>query len=256
MRPPKRFLALAGILVATVALVTSVTVAVTAGAGNASVTYYGCLAAGKLTQVGTTPPTCTGAATQISWNSVGPQGVQGVQGVQGAPGPAGPQGPAGPGALYIADNSNGTGLTPQTLKSNVNGFTTALTCDTSASGLVFQVDASWTGTNPNVGLVSQYGLNNGVPAFTASRSGATLRNPLFLSQLGLDVDNSSGTDYAQGFVVANSGGIASQPESGFWYSLYFSATIGAPGGGGNCTVTGVLVPVKGSRLVPLPIHVP
>ena len=42
-----------------------------ASASGPNVVYYACLARGKLTSVGTTPPTCKSTATQISWNSQG-----------------------------------------------------------------------------------------------------------------------------------------------------------------------------------------
>jgi hypothetical protein len=92
--------------VAGAALAVGISAAVTAGAGDTSTTYYACLRSGRLTGVGTTPPTCKSSATQISWDSVGPQGVAGPQGPagpQGDPGPqgvAGPQGPAGVATLY------------------------------------------------------------------------------------------------------------------------------------------------------------
>lgn len=43
-------------------------------------TYYACLNAGQLSQVGTTQPTCTSPATPISWNSQGPVGPTGPAG--------------------------------------------------------------------------------------------------------------------------------------------------------------------------------
>jgi hypothetical protein len=48
-----------------------------ASATAPNTTYYACLKAGKLTKVGTAAPTCRTGATQISWNSVGPQGPPG-----------------------------------------------------------------------------------------------------------------------------------------------------------------------------------
>jgi hypothetical protein len=44
-------------------------------------TYYACLYAGSLSQVGTAPPANCGRGTMINWNS---EGVQGVQGPSGA----------------------------------------------------------------------------------------------------------------------------------------------------------------------------
>lgn len=52
--------------------------AVQAGATNPAATYYGCVSAhGALSKVGTVSPTCPGKSTQISWNSIGPQGQAG-----------------------------------------------------------------------------------------------------------------------------------------------------------------------------------
>ena len=48
-----------------------------ASAGGPAVTYYACLKSGKLTQVGTSAPTCRSGATSISWNSQGPEGPVG-----------------------------------------------------------------------------------------------------------------------------------------------------------------------------------
>jgi hypothetical protein len=75
LTPRIRILAAVVIVSAFSAGVTSV---ITAGATTPNTTYYACLKAGKLTQVGTSAPTCKGTATQISWNS------------QGSPGPVSP----------------------------------------------------------------------------------------------------------------------------------------------------------------------
>ena len=64
-------------VVVTAALSAGVTSVMTAGATTPTTTYYACLKAGKLTKVGTVAPTCKAPATQISWNSVGPQGPPG-----------------------------------------------------------------------------------------------------------------------------------------------------------------------------------
>ena len=52
------------------ALVTGVSAAVQTG-GSAKATYYACLNAGALSQVGTTAPSCTSPAVEISWLSSG-----------------------------------------------------------------------------------------------------------------------------------------------------------------------------------------
>jgi len=79
--------------VAVVAVVIAVVVAVGAtaavtGAATGSTTYFGCLKAGKLAQVGTAAPTCPTGATQIQWDSQGPAGPQGNSGAQGPVGQA------------------------------------------------------------------------------------------------------------------------------------------------------------------------
>src|SRR5262245_30394001 len=60
-------------------------------------TFYGCLMpGGALTQVSNAgPSSCSGGATPISWNQIGPQGPQGPQGPIGVTGPQGPQGATG-----------------------------------------------------------------------------------------------------------------------------------------------------------------
>ncbi|HUG14658.1 MAG TPA: hypothetical protein VMM78_06525 [Thermomicrobiales bacterium] len=49
-------------------------------------TYYACLYAGSLSQVGTTPPTNCGRGEQIQWNAEGPPGAPGAPGTDGADG--------------------------------------------------------------------------------------------------------------------------------------------------------------------------
>jgi len=92
---------LAAVVVAS-ALSAGVTSVVTAGATTPGTTYYACLKAGKLTKVATAAPTCKAPATQISWNSQGPQGVQGPAGLADSTEyvwagtiPANPSGPEG-----------------------------------------------------------------------------------------------------------------------------------------------------------------
>lgn len=70
-----------------------------ASASGPTSTYYGCLAKGKLTSVGTVAPTCKPSATQISWNSQGPTGPR------GATGPQGPVGPSGTTGLFGTNNN-------------------------------------------------------------------------------------------------------------------------------------------------------
>jgi hypothetical protein len=65
-------------VIAGATIATGVAIGVTAGANGPSTTYYACLKSGRLTGVGTTAPTCKGTATQMSWNSVGPQGPPGA----------------------------------------------------------------------------------------------------------------------------------------------------------------------------------
>jgi len=56
-------------LLLTAVLTTGVSAAVFESGSAKTTTYYGCLNAGTLTQVGTTAPTCTSPAVQISWLS-------------------------------------------------------------------------------------------------------------------------------------------------------------------------------------------
>jgi len=87
---PKGITLLAVGVIAGATLATGATLAVEAGASGTNPTYYACLHAGTLTQVGKTFPTCTVVGAKvISWNSTGPQGVPGVQGVQGPAGAGG-----------------------------------------------------------------------------------------------------------------------------------------------------------------------
>jgi type VI secretion system secreted protein Hcp len=81
-----RVAAVAAIAAALVTL--GVTAAVTAAATGSSTTYYACLKAGKLIEVGTTSPTCPGSAAPISWGAQGPAGPAGAPGAQGAVGQA------------------------------------------------------------------------------------------------------------------------------------------------------------------------
>ncbi len=78
MRIPRSIVLVAVGVIGGATIVTGVAVGMTAGASGPSTTYYACLKAGRLTHVGTTAPTCKSTATQISWNSVGPQGPPGA----------------------------------------------------------------------------------------------------------------------------------------------------------------------------------
>ncbi|HEY1737269.1 MAG TPA: hypothetical protein VGI86_01085 [Acidimicrobiia bacterium] len=62
--------------------------AVTAGAAGSASVYYACLSGGNLTKVGTTAPTCTAPAKQISWDQAGPQGPAGNTILSGSGAPA------------------------------------------------------------------------------------------------------------------------------------------------------------------------
>lgn len=83
----------------------------TARGTNHDTTYYACLYAGSLSQVGTAEPATCGRGMPINWNAVGPegpqgpigpQGPQGIQGPQGSAGPQGPTGPAGTSTVYVS----------------------------------------------------------------------------------------------------------------------------------------------------------
>lgn len=77
MRIPRSIVLVADGVIVGATIVGGVAVGLTAGASGPSTTYYACLQSGRLTHVGTTAPTCTGTATQIAWNSVGPSGPTG-----------------------------------------------------------------------------------------------------------------------------------------------------------------------------------
>ncbi|HEY1740419.1 MAG TPA: hypothetical protein VGI86_17025, partial [Acidimicrobiia bacterium] len=69
--------------------------AVTAGATGSATVYYACLSGGNLTKVGTSAPTCSASATQISWDQTGPQGPAGNTILSGSAAPAKTIGVAG-----------------------------------------------------------------------------------------------------------------------------------------------------------------
>jgi hypothetical protein len=238
-----RALKLAAACAVTISAISAVTSAVVvAGASGPGTTYYACLKSGKLTAVGTTPPTCKSGATVISWNSQGPAGPPGAS---GAPGSVGPQGPAGPGPVYIAENSNGTLTksidTPDLLAADVNGFSVHLSCQANFTDDTAAVQATLTSTDPSIQSVGIYesSFDPGGNPYAGSYSGSQLRSPADIAIIDNINPGSPADMFTQGYVVANSGGIASQPG----------------GATGNCAVTGTLVPITGKRTVPLPIFV-
>lgn len=94
MRKSRTVVLVLAALIAGAVLATGVTAAVTLQSGGSGRTYYACLSRGWLSNVGTSAPRCW-HATQISWNSVGPQGPQGPAGAAGATGASGPAGATG-----------------------------------------------------------------------------------------------------------------------------------------------------------------
>lgn len=70
--------------------------AMAVNAADRNTTYYACLKAGKLSNVGTSSPDCPRNSTEIQWNETGPKGPSGATGAQGLPGEQGPQGERGP----------------------------------------------------------------------------------------------------------------------------------------------------------------
>ena len=245
------------VTVAAISVATSAVIV--AGASGPATTYYACLKAGRLTEVGTTSPTCKKGASVISWNSQGPAGPPGTNGTNGAPGATGP---AGPGAVYIADNSdgtlNGTVDTPDLLASNVNGFSVHLSCQANEDFDTADVQATLNSSDTSAQSVTTYTSllppSSGGPT-SQTVSGGELYEPdefaiidnIFPSKT-VDLDS-------QGYVVANSGGLFSQPEAGFWFFLHLSFQL-TSGTAGNCSVTGMLIPVSGNRSVPPEIVLP
>ena len=99
MRSAKNLVILIAAVTASVSLIAAGSGALSAGASGSGVTYYGCLKAGKLSNVGTLPVTCKSGFTPASWDSTGPQGPPGNDGAPGAPGADGaPGSPGAPGA--------------------------------------------------------------------------------------------------------------------------------------------------------------
>jgi hypothetical protein len=233
--------------------------AVQASASGPNVTYYACLAKGKLTHVGTSVPTCPSTATVISWNSQGPPGKDGANGTNGTNGTTGPPGPAGPGAVYIADTSNGTPITTDdVLASNVDGFNVFLRCGANINLDQSLVYAIWTNSNSNVGTVTHYVLSNsggGAPA-VAPQSGSFLDAPVYLANIDNISTGPPVTVSEEGYVIASSVGLGSNAEQGFWYTVLEQFQLTGTGTTGTCSVTGTLVPISGNRSVPLPIIVP
>jgi len=246
------------VIISVVSMTTSAVVI--AGASGPGTTYFACLKAGKLTQVGTASPTCKAGATVISWNSQGPAGPPGTN---GTPGATGPTGPAGPGAVYLADNSDGTGGgpsdTPDLLAADVNGFSVHLSCQASEEWDTADVQATLAGTDTSAQVVDTYTSSltpsSGGPS-SGTQSGALLHQPDEFAIIDNIGPGAPATLDSQGYVVANSGGIASQPEAGFWFFLHLTFQLTSNGSAGNCSVTGMLIPLSGNRLVPLPIFVP
>jgi hypothetical protein len=137
----------------------------------------------------------------------------------------------------------------------VDGFNLSLDCEPNEGLDSTNLFASWAGTDPAVQTVtadrsSSSGL---VDSFQVSRS--QLHDPLSIAFAGATGEpDSTSTVFAQGFVVTNSGGVvAQQPESGFQYALYVEFHVNANFAGGYCSVTGTLLPISGTRTVPLPV---
>jgi len=92
-----------------------------AGAAS-STTYYACLKSGTLSKVGTTAPTCTSPATQISWSQTGPQGPAGPAGAAGntiLSGTGAPTSTIGAAGNFYLETSNHTIYGPATRNCNV-----------------------------------------------------------------------------------------------------------------------------------------
>jgi hypothetical protein len=92
-----------------------------AGAAS-STTYYACLKSGTLSKVGTTAPTCTSPATQISWNQTGPQGPTGPAGAAGntiLSGTGAPTSTIGAAGNFYLETSNHTIYGPATRNCSV-----------------------------------------------------------------------------------------------------------------------------------------
>jgi hypothetical protein len=213
-----------------------------------------------------------GETTPITWNAQGPQGIQGIQGNQGIQGiqgnqgiqgTQGIQGPAGPGPIYIADNSNGTGDgtisgtdTPDVLTTNVDGFDVTFDCVPNVYSETAAVYATLENSNTSAVSVSTYAssVTGGGSPTDFSQSADELHSPFELMNVGAIPPGGTTRAFNQGYVIANSGGQASQPEQGFWFTLYVKFTLSPDaelqGNWGTCSVTGTIVPISGNRSVP------
>ena len=114
----------------------------------APVTYFGCLKSGNLSNVGTsTPGSCPGNATVISWSQQGPQGGPGPAGTQGPQGSVGPQGPQGnPGQQGVQGPPGPSGPQGPAGSSSVSGY--EIVTVTGPVGTVFQRGAALAATCP------------------------------------------------------------------------------------------------------------
>ena len=79
---------------------------------TAATVFHACLKNGTLSDVGTTPRTCSKGFKAVSWNQTGPKGPNGATGPAGPTGPTGPMGPSNSFSATSSDTGIGTSFTP------------------------------------------------------------------------------------------------------------------------------------------------
>jgi type VI secretion system secreted protein Hcp len=203
MKTAKPIVLLLVAVIAGAAFATGITAVVTGAASGTNTTIYGCVSkAGRLSNVGTTAPTCASTATPLSWNS------QGTPGAAGAPGAQGPVGQASVVGLAPA------ALCPQPPAPPPSAGTGAFLAIPSIAGESTdqahpnQIDVlSWSWGVGNAGKASGCQTNNGNPApldFTVVKHFDKASAPLMLdtakethlSTITLSIPK-LGTDYIQ-----------------------------------------------------------
>lgn len=124
-------------------------------------TYYACLYAGSLSQVGTTPPANCGRGSQISWNSEGVEGPQGPAGatnvvVRSATTPTGNVDPAQTAAIPVnceaGEIATGGGYFAGSSQMNVYSFSPITDVDNVPTGWLVSV----VNTGPNATAFSAH----------------------------------------------------------------------------------------------------
>jgi BclB C-terminal domain-containing protein len=213
------------------------------GPTGPAATYYACLYAGQLSQVGTTPPVSCGRGVMISWGHAGVAGPAGPTGSTGPTGPTGPTGTTGPTGSTGVDPSSR--IIPYASGSAVT-MSSALLGAAATGGLI-----AFGSSESNVSVVGNVLDMSTLPnmAFSVPQNGTVTSIAAFCALLETDI----GADTAQVRVQ-----LWSAPESSSTFtplagtrvalSPSFTGAIAA-GSTATATVTGLNVPVvAGQRL--------